>query len=38
VFLGSRLLTTANPELGEDEKLFADLGIRPMGVATEAVE
>ena len=31
VFLGSRLLTTANPSLDADEKLFADLGMRPMG-------
>ncbi|MGZ3275699.1 MAG: biotin synthase BioB, partial [Caulobacteraceae bacterium] len=31
VFLGSRLLTTANPALDQDEKLFADLGMRPMG-------
>ena len=33
VFLGSRLLTTANPALDKDEALFADLGMRPMGSA-----
>src|ERR1700761_4009664 len=33
VFLGSRLLTTANPKLDQDEKLFADLGMKPMGSA-----
>jgi biotin synthase len=31
IFVGSRLLTTTNPELDEDAKLFADLGLRPMG-------
>jgi biotin synthase len=31
IFVGSRLLTTSNPEMDEDDKLFADLGIRPMG-------
>jgi biotin synthase len=39
VFLGSRLLTTANPTLDSDETLFADLGMRPMGTAVrEAAE
>jgi biotin synthase len=39
VFLGSRLLTTANPALDKDEQLFADLGLRPMGAAVrEAAE
>ena len=31
IFVGSRLLTTSNPGMDEDEKLFADLGLRPMG-------
>jgi biotin synthase len=31
IFVGSRLLTTSNPEIDEDDRLFADLGIRPMG-------
>jgi biotin synthase len=30
IFVGSRLLTTANPEIDADDQLFADLGIRPM--------
>jgi biotin synthase len=40
IFVGSRLLTTSNPEMDEDDKLFADLGIRPMGTvaATMAAE
>jgi biotin synthase len=33
VFLGSRLLTTANPGIDTDERLFADLGLKPMGAA-----
>jgi biotin synthase len=38
IFVGGRLLTTPNPELDEDARLFADLGLRPMGSAkTEAV-
>jgi biotin synthase len=35
VFVGARLLTTPNPELSDDDRLFADLGIRPMGAAPE---
>jgi biotin synthase len=31
IFVGSRLLTTANPEVDADDRLFADLGMRPMG-------
>ena len=31
IFVGERLLTTANPEMARDERLFADLGLRPMG-------
>jgi biotin synthase len=39
VFVGARLLTTPNPELSDDDRLFADLGIRPMGEkALEAAE
>jgi biotin synthase len=30
IFVGGRLLTTPNPELDEDAKLFADLGLKPM--------
>jgi biotin synthase len=33
IFVGSRLLTTSNPEVDMDDKLLADLGLRPMGVA-----
>jgi biotin synthase len=33
IFVGSRLLTTSNPEIDADDKLFADLGIRPMGIS-----
>jgi biotin synthase len=36
IFVGSKLLTTANPDRDTDQKLFADLGLRPMGSATEA--
>jgi biotin synthase len=40
VFVGSRLLTTANPEISDDDRLFADLGVKPMGTskALEAAE
>ncbi|MGE5566413.1 MAG: biotin synthase BioB [Parcubacteria group bacterium] len=31
IFIGGKLLTTANPEQSEDEKLLADLGMRAMG-------
>ncbi|MDB5459716.1 MAG: biotin synthase [Caulobacteraceae bacterium] len=31
IFVGSRLLTTSNPEVDADDRLFADLGLRPMG-------
>jgi biotin synthase len=30
IFIGGKLLTTANPEQSEDEKLLSDLGMRPM--------
>ena len=31
MFVGGKLLTTKNPELGTDARLFADLGLKPMG-------
>ena len=31
IFVGERLLTTPNPEMASDQRLFADLGLRPMG-------
>lgn len=37
IFVGDRLLTTANPEKDEDAQLFADLGLRPMGAVQAAV-
>jgi biotin synthase len=37
VFVGGRLLTTPNPDQDEDEKLFADLGLKPMRAAVERV-
>ena len=38
IFVGARLLTTPNPEIDADDKLFADLGLRPMGAkAAQAV-
>ncbi len=30
IFSGEKLLTTPNPELGEDEKMFEILGLKPM--------
>jgi biotin synthase len=33
IFVGGRLLTTPNPGLDEDARLFADLGLKPMGEA-----
>ncbi len=33
IFVGDRLLTTPNPELDADAKLFADLGLKPMTMA-----
>jgi biotin synthase len=35
VFVGGRLLTTPNPDQDEDEKLFRDLGLKPMGAGVE---
>jgi len=39
IFIGGKLLTTSNPDEDTDAKLFADLGLRPMGggAAAEAV-
>jgi biotin synthase len=37
IFVGSRLLTTSNPEIDADDQLFADLGLRPMGAASPAM-
>jgi biotin synthase len=34
IFVGSRLLTTPNPEMDADDKLFADLGLRPMAMTS----
>ncbi|MBV9994853.1 MAG: biotin synthase BioB [Caulobacteraceae bacterium] len=31
IFVGAKLLTTRNPEPSQDERLLADLGLRPMG-------
>jgi biotin synthase len=36
IFVGGRLLTTPNPGVDEDARLFADLGLRPMGAAVSA--
>ncbi|OJU13840.1 MAG: biotin synthase BioB [Caulobacterales bacterium 68-7] len=36
IFIGGKLLTTANPEVDEDQALLADLGMRPMTMANEA--
>jgi biotin synthase len=33
IFVGEKLLTTSNPDQASDARLFADLGIRPMGAA-----
>jgi biotin synthase len=33
IFIGGRLLTTSNPDVDTDAKLFADLGLKPMGAA-----
>jgi biotin synthase len=37
IFVGGRLLTTANPERDTDAALLADLGLRPMGEAAREV-
>jgi biotin synthase len=36
IFVGGRLLTTPLPGMDEDSRLFADLGLRPMGAAASA--
>ncbi|MFZ5757288.1 MAG: biotin synthase BioB [Pseudomonadota bacterium] len=36
IFYGSRLLTTSNPEMSDDQLLFARLGIRPLGSESAA--
>ena len=38
IFMGEKLLTTPNPEMGADEKLFDKLGMRliPQNAATRA--
>ncbi|HEX6860862.1 MAG TPA: biotin synthase BioB [Caulobacteraceae bacterium] len=36
IFIGGKLLTTANPEQSEDEKLLSDLGMRPMTAGISA--
>ena len=38
IFVGGKLLTTANPELDDDARLMADLGLRPVGEANSAAE
>jgi biotin synthase len=35
IFVGARLLTTSNPEQNEDMALLTELGMRPMGTATQ---
>jgi biotin synthase len=37
IFVGARLLTTANPERSADEGLLAELGLRAMGASRPAV-
>lgn len=36
IFVGDRLLTTPNPGVDSDAKLFADLGLKPMAMAGAA--
>jgi biotin synthase len=38
IFVGERLLTTANPDQAADARLFADLGLRPMGAQPASAE
>ena len=38
IFVGGKLLTTANPELDDDARLMADLGLRPVGEANSETE
>ncbi len=37
IFVGDKLLTTANPDQDSDAKLFADLGLKPMGARATSV-
>ena len=37
IFVGAKLLTTRNPDKDTDAKLFADLGLRPMGTRDAAL-
>jgi biotin synthase len=37
IFIGAKLLTTSNPDADTDAKLFADMGLRPMGSGATAV-
>jgi biotin synthase len=34
IFVGERLLTTPNPERDQDDRLFRDLGLRPLDAHT----
>jgi biotin synthase len=36
IFVGGKLLTTANPDQSEDAALFAELGLRPMTMSADA--
>lgn len=36
IFMGEKLLTTNNTEAGQDERLFAKLGIEPMALQSDA--
>jgi biotin synthase len=36
IFVGGKLLTTANPDQTEDAALFAELGLRPMTMSADA--
>jgi biotin synthase len=36
IFVGAKLLTTRNPDADTDARLFADLGLKPMGVSEGA--
>ncbi len=36
IFVGAQLLTTPNPDMDQDARLFADLGLRPMGAGVSA--
>ena len=36
IFVGAQLLTTPNPDMDQDARLFADLGLKPMGSGAPA--